>query len=48
MINTKVDDYTRLNINQTEYEDMIIEGKKVQLSVYRKTYYDIYIISLED
>ena len=48
MINTKVDDYTRLNINQTEYEDIIIEGKKIQLSVYRKTYYDIYIISVED
>ena len=48
LFTTKVDELRRLLINQTSYEDMIIDGIKVQMKLFRKTSYDIYIMSEKD
>ena len=42
---TKVNDIRRLSIEQNSYEDMIIDGIQAQTKTFRKTKYDIYIIS---
>ena len=42
---TKVNDIRRFSLNQISYEDMIINGKNIQSKVFRKIFYDIYIIS---
>ena len=45
---TKEKDIRRLLINQTSFEDMVIDGIQVQIKLLRKTKYDIYIISEKD
>ena len=42
---TKVNDIRRFSLNQISYEDMIINGKNIQSKVFRKIFYDKYIIS---
>ena len=42
---TKVNDIRRLSIEQKFYEEMIIDGIQTQTKLFRKTIYDIYIIS---
>ena len=42
---TKVNDIRRLSIEQNSYEDMVIDGIQAQTKSFRKTKYDIYIIS---
>ena len=42
---TKVNDIRRLSIEQKSYEEMLIDGIQTQTKLFRKTIYDIYIIS---
>ena len=44
-INTKVGDLKRIFVHQFYYEDILSNGNVSRVSVDRKTYYDIYIIS---
>ena len=45
IFNTKVNDIRRVSINQRSYENMTVDGKQIQMKLFRKTNYDIYIIS---
>ena len=45
---TKENDIRRLLINQISNEDMIIDGLQVQMKIFKKIKYDIYIISVKD
>ena len=45
LFTTKVNDLRRILINQTSYEIMTIDGIESIIKLYRKTYYDIYILS---
>ena len=48
IFNTKVKDTKRISINQKSYEDLLINGIKIQMKLFRKTIYDIHIISEKD
>ena len=45
IFNTKVNDIRRVSINQRSNENMMVDGKQVQMKLFRITNYDIYIIS---
>ena len=47
-INTKVNDLKRFSLIQQSTEDIINNGTSTKFSIYRKTNYDIFIISEED
>ena len=47
-INTEVNDLRRVSLNRKNIENIKIDGIENQISIYRKSTYDIYIISEED